>query len=38
MLAEDFADSRLVPFEPFSARPFFFRLATRSAKLMAPIL
>ena len=38
MLVEDFAHSRPVALEEFTARPFLFRLAVQSARLLAPIL
>lgn len=38
MLEEDFNHSRLVKLEDYTERPFLFRLAVRSARLLAPIL
>jgi len=38
MFAEDFVHSRRVELEDFTARPFLFRLAVQSARLLAPIL
>jgi cardiolipin synthase len=38
MLTKDFANSRLVPLEDYTARWFPFKLAVRSASLLSPIL
>jgi len=38
MLSEDFSRSRPVKLEDYTRRPFFFKLASRSARLLAPIL
>jgi len=38
MLVEDFSRSRPVTMEEYSRRSFFFKLAVRSARLLAPIL
>jgi cardiolipin synthase len=38
MLKEDFSHSRLVTLAEFSRRPFYFKLASRSARLLAPVL
>jgi hypothetical protein len=38
MLDADFARSRPVTMEDYSERSFFFKLAARSARLLAPIL
>jgi cardiolipin synthase len=38
MLTNDFSRSRQVSMEEYSERPFFFKLAVRSARLLAPIL
>jgi cardiolipin synthase A/B len=38
MLDEDFNHSRLVKLEDYTDRPFIFKLAVRSARLLAPIL
>jgi cardiolipin synthase len=38
MLADDFNHSRMVALEEYTERPFLFRLAVQSARLLAPIL
>jgi cardiolipin synthase len=38
MLEEDFLHSRLVKLEDYTERPFLFKLAVRSARLLSPIL
>ena len=38
MLEEDFNHSRIVKLEDYTERPFIFKLAVRSARLLAPIL
>ena len=38
MLTNDFSRSRRATMEGYSQRPFFFRLAVQSARLLAPIL
>jgi cardiolipin synthase len=38
MLENDFSRSRPVTMEEYSERSFFFKLAVRSARLLAPIL
>jgi cardiolipin synthase A/B len=38
MLSEDFANSRLVTLKDYTERSFFFKVAVRSARLLAPIL
>jgi len=38
MLTNDFSHSRPVAMEEYSQRSFFFKLAARSARLLAPIL
>ena len=38
MLSDDFSRSRLVALTDYTQRSFFFRLAVRSARLLAPIL
>ena len=38
MLSDDFSRSRPATMEEYSQRSFFFKLAARSARLLAPIL